>query len=269
MRLIRLDSDGVTCEMIEVRIASLPPRDRGDVHVGVEFLQIDVAVRFAERRLGLEIFGVDEALDHDLGLGRHQQVDGLRLHDVDRRADQRAGDVQLVERLGQLLHRGEGDAGRRAEHHRARQLLEAARAQLFPVLVDARPQLQRRVHAEPAPRLHLAAVVAHVLDAGVGILGDVLRQRGVGRDVPARRRDRHRNAVEALPGLSSVLAGDDDLVARRVRRRCAAGSGSAPPRPSARRSRRTGSRCRCGRFRGWRRARRPAPGCRTCGPCCR
>ena len=26
-RLIRLDSLGVTCEMIEVRIASLPPRD--------------------------------------------------------------------------------------------------------------------------------------------------------------------------------------------------------------------------------------------------
>ena len=71
-----------------------PPRDAGDVHVGVEFLQVDVAVQFAEWRLRLEIFGVDEALDHDLGLGRHQEVDGLRLDDVDRRADQRAGDVK-------------------------------------------------------------------------------------------------------------------------------------------------------------------------------
>ena len=106
--------------------------------------------------------------------------------------------------------------GRRAEHHRARQLLEAALAQLFPVLVDAGPQLQRRVHAEPPPRLHLAAVVAHVLHAGVGVLGDVLRQRRVGRDVPARRRDRQRNAVEALARLVELLAGDDDLVARRV-----------------------------------------------------
>ena len=106
--------------------------------------------------------------------------------------------------------------GRRAEHDRAGQLLEAALAQSFPVAVDAGPQLERRVHAEPPPRLHLAAVVAHVLDAGVGVLGDVLRQRGVGRDVPARRRDRQRKAVEALARLVELLAGDDDLVARRV-----------------------------------------------------
>ena len=77
MRLIRLDSDGVTWEMIEVSIGVAPPRDAGHVHIGVEFLQVDVAVGFAERRLRLEIFGVDEALDHDLGLGRHQQIDGL------------------------------------------------------------------------------------------------------------------------------------------------------------------------------------------------
>ena len=175
-----------------------------------------MAVRFAERRLGLEIFGVDEALDHDLGLGRHQEIDGLRLDHVDRRADQRAGDMQLVQRLRQLLHRREGDAGRRAEHDRAGQLLEPARAQLLPMIVDAGPQLERRVHAEPPPRLHLAAVIAHVLDAGVGILGDVLRQGRVGRDVPARRRDRQRNAVEAVARLVEGLAGDHDLMARRV-----------------------------------------------------
>src|SRR5262249_22258864 len=109
-----------------------------------------------------------------------------------------------------------GDAGRRAEHHRAGQLLDAARAQLFPVTVDAGPQFERRVHAEPPPRLHLAAVVAHVLHAGVGIARDVLRQRRVGRDVPARRRDRQRQAVEALARLVERLAGDDDLLAGRL-----------------------------------------------------
>ena len=127
----------------------LAPRDRGHLHEGVVFLQVDVAVRFAERRLGLEVFGVDEALDDDLGFRRHQQIDGLRLHDVDRRADQAAGDVQLVERLGQLLRRGEGDAGRRAEHDRAGSFLRRALA-LLPVGVDAGPQLERRIHAEPA-----------------------------------------------------------------------------------------------------------------------
>jgi hypothetical protein len=62
----------------------------------------------------------------------------------------------------------------------------------------------------------LAAVVAHVLHAGVGVPGDVLRQRRVGRDVPARRRDRQRKPVEALAWLVELFAGDDDLVARRV-----------------------------------------------------
>ena len=171
---------------------------------------------FAERRLGLEIFGVDEAFDDDLGLGRHQQIDGLRLHHIDGRTDQRAGDVQFVERFGQLLHRRKGDAGRRAEHDRAREFLEPALAQLFPMVVDAGPQFQRRVHAEPPPRLHLAAVVAHVLDAAVRVLGDVLRQRSVRRDIPARRRDRQGNTVKPVAGLVERRAGDDDLVARRV-----------------------------------------------------
>ena len=58
-----------------------------------------MAVGFAERRFGLEIFGVDEALDHDLRFGRHQEIDRLRLDDVDRRADQAAGDGQVRPRV--------------------------------------------------------------------------------------------------------------------------------------------------------------------------
>src|ERR1700678_1911984 len=77
MRLIRLDSLGVTWEMIEVRMAS-------------------------RRRVRQEMSRV--GLDH-----------------VDGRADQRAGDVKLVDGFGQLLHRCERNAGRRAEYHRAGQ----------------------------------------------------------------------------------------------------------------------------------------------------
>ena len=73
-----LNSLGVTWLMKEVRIGLPPPRDRGHLHEGVVFLQVDVAVRFAERRLGLEQLGVDQALDDDLGLRRHQKIDGLR-----------------------------------------------------------------------------------------------------------------------------------------------------------------------------------------------
>ena len=141
--------------------------DAGDLHVGVEFLQIHVAVGFPERSLRLEILRIDESFDHDLRLGGDQEIDGLRPHHIDRCADERAGDAELVERFGQLLHGGEGDARRRAQDDRGGQLLDAARAQLFPVIVDARTQLQRRIHSEPSPRFHLPAIVAHVLDARV------------------------------------------------------------------------------------------------------
>ncbi len=63
--------------------------------------------------------------------------------------------------------------------------------------VDAGAQLDRRIHAEPPRRLELAAIIADVLDAGVGILGDVVAGREIGRVVPARRRDRHRQARRA------------------------------------------------------------------------
>ena len=251
----------------EHRVA--PPRDRGHVHEGVEFLQIDVAVRFAEWRLRLEIFGIDVTFDDDLRFGRHQQIDCLRLHHVDGRADQRAGDVQFIERLGQLLHRGEGDAGRRAEHDGRRQLFEAALAHFFPVVVDARAQFERRIHAEAPPRFHLAAVVAHVLDAGVRILGDVLRQRRVRRDVPAGRRDGQRNAVEPLPRLVQRLAGNDDLVARRVVddvRRDRTLRRAHPARVDL--LKRTANSDAVDFAIGGQ-ARRPAPGYRICGLCCR
>ena len=148
-RLIRLDSLGVTWLMIEVRIGVAPPRDRGHLHIGVVFLQIHVAVGFAERRFGFQPFGVDIAFDDDFGFRGNQQIDRDRLHHIDRRTDQPAGDFQLVEGFGNFLRRDEGDRGRRAEHHRGRHFF-AALFVFQPMRVDAGPQLQRRIHAEAA-----------------------------------------------------------------------------------------------------------------------
>ena len=49
-----------------------PAGDRGHLHEGIVFLQVHVAVGLAERSLGLQNFGVDQALDDDLRLRRHR-----------------------------------------------------------------------------------------------------------------------------------------------------------------------------------------------------
>ena len=126
----------------------LAARDRGDVHEGVIFLQVHVAVRFAEAAFRLEPLGVDIAFDDDLGFRRHDQIDGLGLADADRGADQPAGDRELVEMLRQLVHRGEGDRRRCAEQQRDRHLF-AARLVFQPVLVDALVQLDLWIHSHP------------------------------------------------------------------------------------------------------------------------
>src|SRR5712692_3839213 len=189
--------------------------DAGHLHESVVLLQVDVAVRLAERRFGLEILGVDIPFDDDLGFGRYEQVDGLRFYDVDRRADEPSGHVQLVQRLRHFLRRGKRHARRRTQDDRRGQLL-AARLHFLPVGVDPRPQLERRVHAEPPGRLYLPAVDPHVLDAGVRVPGDVLRERRERRDVPARRRDGDGETIEAHARLVEIAALDHDFVAGRV-----------------------------------------------------
>jgi hypothetical protein len=86
--LIRLDSEGVTWLMMEVRMASFAPRDRGHVHEGVVFLQIDMAVGLAEGRFGLEPLGVDEpsmTISASAGTSRSTV---LAFHDVHGGADE-------------------------------------------------------------------------------------------------------------------------------------------------------------------------------------
>ncbi len=193
----------------------LAPRDRGDVHERVVFLEVHVAVRFPEAAFGLEPLGVEIAFDDDLGLRRDQEIDGLRLADADRRADEAPGDRELVEMLRQLVDRGKNDGRRGAEHQRDRHPL-AARLVFEPVLVDALVELDLRVHAHACRAFDHRPVVADVLAAGVGVLGDEHRARRIGRVVEARGRDRDRQTVDALAGLVEGVALDDDLLAGRV-----------------------------------------------------
>ncbi len=56
-----------------------------------------MAVAFAERTFRLEQFGIDQSLDHDLGVGRHVEIDGDGFRHPDRRAGERARDRHLVQ----------------------------------------------------------------------------------------------------------------------------------------------------------------------------
>src|SRR5262245_65030049 len=91
-------------------------------------------------------------------------------HHVDWAAGERAGNGDLVEMLRHLLHRRVGDRRWTTDDDRAGEGL-AARLAFFPVGENPRAQLDRRIHPEPARRLELSAIVADVLDAGVGVLG--------------------------------------------------------------------------------------------------
>ena len=174
-------------------------RDRGHPHRHVEFLERDVAVRFAERRFRLEIFGVDQPFDHDLGFGRDQQIDGARTHHVDRRAGKPARDGELIDVDRQLLRAHEGDVRRAAEHDGARHRLVAALLVLQIVLIAAgAADARRHAHDQPVRRFQRRAIRAHVLHAGLGIARDDVGRGQRRRAVEARRRDRDRQRVEAV-----------------------------------------------------------------------
>ena len=82
--------------------------------------------------------------------------------------------------------------------------------------IDARAKFQREIHAHPARRLNLGAVIAHILQPGVRVLGHVLGQRRYRPDIPARGRNRHGNAIQRVAGNIEIVAFDDDFVTRRL-----------------------------------------------------
>ena len=132
-----------------------------------------------------------------------------------------------------LLHRRVGDDRRATDDDGAGEGL-AARLAFFPMGKNARAQLDRRIHPEPARRLELSAIVADVLHASVGVLGDEMAGREIGRVVPSRGRDRHRQAVEPAAVALEIGAGRHQLLAWRMRdeaRRDRLGDGLDPGLP--------------------------------------
>jgi hypothetical protein len=65
-------------------------------------------------------------------------------------------------------------------------------------------------------RFDLSAVVADVLDAGLGILGDVMAGGEIRCVVPSGRRDRHRQSVERAAVAVEIVASDHHLLARGI-----------------------------------------------------
>ena len=122
-------------------------RDRGHLHRHVEVFQRDVAVALAERAFRLEQLGIDQPLDHDLGIGRHRKIDRDALRDADRRAGERAGDRHLVLVDRKLLGAGEHDDRRAADDDRARH-----RRLHLAVLLPVHDSRRRRRCARPCAR---------------------------------------------------------------------------------------------------------------------
>ncbi len=185
----------------------LAVRDGGDARHRLQRRRRVIAGVFAERALHHGLVHVDLELDHHLGGRRHFDVAGLAFGQFDRRAAQAAGDLPVVGLVMHLHLAGVGQDRIDADDQRGLGR-DAHLLALRQVLAEAVERLRRereRILAE-----NEEAVVADVRHAGFGIL----RHHDAGRDVGAavlRAVGRDRKAVDV-----DVVAGDDDLVARRV-----------------------------------------------------
>jgi hypothetical protein len=135
-----------------------------------------------ERPLIGELVLLDVALEDDLGIGRHLEVDGLRLHELDRLTAKEPGQHELVDVLGQ--RRACRVRGDRIEPERDRDLDPPVGRQIVgaAVLVDL-PVHRRRAWAELLHSIH-----ADVARPRPRILRDDRRQRDERRRIvgPAR-----------------------------------------------------------------------------------
>ncbi len=87
-------------------------RDAGDFENAVKITGIEIAVRFAERSVRLEIIRRNSAFDHDIRVRRHLEIDGFTFDHFQRAPREPAGKRHLIDTVSNRLHRRIGDAGR-------------------------------------------------------------------------------------------------------------------------------------------------------------
>src|SRR5262249_43452727 len=185
-----------------------PVRDTRQLEARVERALSYEACELAEGRFRLEVARGDPPLDDDLGVRRDLEVHRLAAHELDRLAGQRAGHGVLVDAVRQLRYRGHRDGGRRADHDRGLEIL-AALAALGPV--NALVLGGKELEAETVRRLHVAAIVAYITNAGLEIFRHPVAGRDEWRRIVARCRDRHGELVHSQP-LTTDLVGAVDLL---------------------------------------------------------
>ena len=161
----------------------------------------------AERPLvGHGLGRVDVPLEHEVGIGRHLQIDGLASDRRDGLFSQESGEHPLVDAIGQ---RGGGRVGHRgiaAERHGH---IDTSKPELArPPQVTGAGLVDLPVHRGGAAIELLHPVAADVADAGLGIPSDYLRQRD--ERSPVRRpagEDGQRVQIDLVASRYDLLAG--------------------------------------------------------------
>ena len=153
-----------------------PHGDRGDLDLRQLLIVRQMVHRrrsdVADAELGVQF---DAAFDHDLGLGRHGEIERLARHHLDIAVHDGADHLHLAPRI----HVKTGEVGhdlvgrRDAEDERDRHVFRAHLA----VFAHDDVRVRRDEADEPATRTNrLGAGVTGVVEAGLGILDDVHRR---------------------------------------------------------------------------------------------
>ena len=176
--------------------------DGGEVEHRVAVGQGVVAGVVAEGPLHSGLVQVHVAFEHELGVGRHLQVDRAALHEIHRLAAQEAGEEHLVQHPGQRCRGRVGDGRVGADGHRHLQPPTGRAIVLGGILVEV------PVHARGPLVVDLETVHAHVAPTRLGVAGEDQRQGDVAAGV-------ERPALEDRQSLEvDLVAGEHHLLAR-------------------------------------------------------